>query len=73
MILKAYKQIINSAHDLPEKINGQEYFNDLNLNPQKIIIDMILEKARLDIDCLSECEFIKLVEYNRNWEKNNAK
>lgn len=67
MRLTAYTKLIDSANELPTRIEGSEYFKTtlFSHDPRRVAISAILKKARRDTDGLFHSEFIRLYEYSK--------
>lgn len=68
MRLTAYKKMMDSAHSLPDELDGADYFKKapFNHNPRLNAISKVLETARLDIKGLFIEELIELHDYSNN-------
>jgi hypothetical protein len=75
MRLTAYRKLIDSANELPTKIEGSEYFKTslqmtlFSHDPRRVAISAVLKMARKDTDELFHCEFIRLYKYSRKNDK----
>lgn len=67
MRLTAYKQLIDSAKELPRELSGASYFKTTKFlhDPRREAICAVLNKARKDIKALYIPEFIELYKYSQ--------
>ena len=65
MRLRAYKDLIDEAIKLPNKIISKSYL-EFNHDPKATAVFAIMKKARLDVGALFDCEFVELHEYIRD-------
>lgn len=67
MRLSAYKKLIDSAFMLPEKLDGEEYFQSpvrVEHSPRAMAIAYVLETARKDTQGLFNGELVTLLTYS---------
>jgi len=72
MRLSAYKRLIDSALSLPEKLDGESYFQSpisINHNPQLVAVSNVLETARKDMQGLFNGELVELIVYSKEQKK----
>ena len=67
MRLSAYKKLIDSAFMLPEKLDGEEYFQSpvrVEHNPRQQALVAVYEMARKDTEGLFNGELVTLLTYS---------